>query len=73
MRRCIRLRRGVSNPDLLEQGAIAARVAISWFTNPPVDPRTLADEIPFLPRRENDYALRSATAVQGSGTCNDSA
>ena len=43
----------VSNLDLLEQGAIAARVAISWFTDPPDTPdsiRTLADEIPFLPR-----------------------
>jgi hypothetical protein len=54
----------VSNRQLLEQGEIAARVVISWFTNPPDDAMTLADEIPFLPRREDDYTLRAATVFE---------
>ena len=51
----------VSNPALLEQGDIATRVTMSWLTDRPADSRGLADEIPFLPRREDDYALRAAT------------
>jgi len=50
----------VSNPALLQQGDIAWRVVMSWFTDRPADSRTLADEIPFLPRREDDYTLRAA-------------
>ena len=51
----------VTNLALLEQGDIATRVTMSWLTDRPADSRTLADKIPFLPRREDDYALRAAT------------
>jgi hypothetical protein len=51
-------------------GDIAWRVVMSWFTDRPADSRTLADEIPFLPRREDDYTLRAA--VVRTDPCNDS-
>ena len=49
-----------SNQAMLEQGRIAGHVVASWFADPPDDDRTLADQIPFLPRRTDDYTLRSA-------------
>jgi hypothetical protein len=50
----------VSNQAMLEQGRIASHVVASWFADPPDDDRTIADQIPFLPRRADDYTLRSA-------------
>jgi hypothetical protein len=50
----------VSNQDMLEQGRVASHVVAAWFADPPDDDRTLADQIPFLPRRADDYTLRSA-------------
>jgi hypothetical protein len=50
----------VSNQDRLEQGRVASRVVAAWFTDPPDDDSTIADQIPFLPRRADDYTLRSA-------------
>lgn len=54
----------VGNPALLEQGEIATRVALSWLSDRLAGARTLADEIPFLPRREDDYTLRAATVFE---------
>ena len=44
-------------------GEVGAKAAVPDpdFTDRPADSRGLADEIPFLPRREDDYALRAAT------------
>lgn len=50
----------VGNQDMLEQGRIASSVVAAWFADPPDDDRTLADQIPFLPRRADDYTLRAA-------------
>jgi hypothetical protein len=50
----------VRNLEMLEQDRIASLVVIQWFANPPDDDRPLADRIPFLPRRPDDYTLRSA-------------
>jgi hypothetical protein len=52
----------VRNSDMLEQGSIAAQVVAAWFDQPtdPENDLALADQIPFLPRREDDYTLRSA-------------
>jgi hypothetical protein len=52
----------VRNQDWIEQGLIAGHVVKSWFTDQPDDDSRLADEIPFLPRREDDYTLRLAEA-----------
>ena len=50
----------VKNQEMLEQGRTASDVVARWFTNPLADDSTLADQIPFLPRRSNNYTLRSA-------------
>jgi hypothetical protein len=50
----------VHNLEMLEQGRIASQVVTSWFTDPPDDDSKLADQIPFLPRRPDDYTMRAA-------------
>ena len=50
----------VSNSDMLKQGRIASHVVASWFADPPDDDPVLAEQIPFLPRRADDYTMRSA-------------
>jgi hypothetical protein len=50
----------VRNQDWIEQGLIAGHVVKSWFTDRPDDDSKLADAIPFLPRREDDYTMRAA-------------
>jgi hypothetical protein len=51
----------VSNADIIDQGRIACHVVAEWFaSHDPETDETLADRIPFLPRREDDYTLRAA-------------
>ena len=50
----------VNNQDMLEQGRSAGDGIARWFIEPPDDDSTLADRYPFLPRRSDDYTLRSA-------------
>jgi len=52
----------VKNQDMLEQGRIASDVVARWLatSSDPEDDNKFADRIPFLPRRNDDYALRAA-------------
>ena len=53
----------VANRDMLEQGRVAAHVVATWVEGDrnPHQVGALAEQIPFLPRREDDYTLRAVT------------
>ena len=54
---------GPARQHQFAQGEITAAAVIDWFANAAdLNERTLAERIPFLPRREDHYPARAAEA-----------